>query len=226
LADQKQTKELESELNEYFSNDSSRSLIPPWLQDDRRTAEQRAAHQLARKTYLRAQTVKWDGFSDPKMRALQKRIGQAYQQGNGAEVTALTRQMTELAEDLGKQRLNRLKSGEEGPMDAAVIEQFNSIPAITTETNQEVTERALQEIARRMGQLPLVNGRVIPSEDRFSTRGGLVSSKGRTLQLSWLYFQRISDGAPALIDWLCGRGCTDLKYDIRSGTGSNRDEEE
>ncbi len=226
LADERLTKELENELKEYLSNDSSRSLIPPWLPDDRRTPEQRTAHQLARKTCLRAQTGKWDGYSDPRMRALQKRIGQAQRQGDGAEATALTREMTDLAEDSGKQRLNRLKTGAEGPMDAAVIDLFNTIPAFTTRTNQDVTTRILQEIAQRMGQLPLVNGRVTPGEDRFSTRGGMVSGKARALHLSWLSFQRISDGAPALIDWLCGKGCTDLKYDIRSGTGSDRDEEE
>lgn len=226
MADEELSKELEGELSEYLSNDSSPSLIPPWHPDDRRTPEQRAAHQLARRTYLRAQTEKWDGYTDPKMRALQKRISQAQRQGNGAEATALTREMTELAEDLGKQRLNRLKAGEEGPMDAVVIDLLNTMPAITTRTNQDVATRILQEIGQRMGQLPLVNGRVTPNEDRFSTRGGLVSSKGRALHLGWVSFQRISDGAPALIDWLCGRGCTDLKYDILSGTGSDRDEDE
>ena len=226
LIDETRAKELESELNEYFYNDSTRSLIPPWLPDDRRTAEQRAAHQLARKTYLRAQNGKWDGYTDAKMLALQKRIASAQRQGDEAEVKTLTQQMTGLAEDLGKQRLNRLKAGEEGPMDTAVIDLFNSLPAITTRTNQDVTKTILQEIAQRMGQLPLMNDRVAPSDDRFSTSGGSVSSKGRTLLLNWISFKRISDGAPALIDWLCGRGCTDLKYDIRSGTGSNRDEEE
>jgi hypothetical protein len=83
-----------------------------------------------------------------------------------------------------------------------------------------------QEIARRMGQLPLVNGRVAPGEDRFATRGGSASSKGPTLRLSWMTFSRIRDGAPVLIDWLCAKGGTDLKYEMHSGTALEADEEE
>ena len=52
------------------------------------------------------------------------------------------------------------------------------------------------------------------------------TSKGRTLNLSWMSFRRVSDGAPALIDWLGDKGYTDLKYDIRSGTAIDVDEEE
>ena len=63
-------------------------------------------------------------------------------------------------------------------------------------------------------------------EDRFSTRGGLVLSRGRTLHLNWVTFRRVSDGAPALVDWLCGQGCTDLKYDIRASTGVGSEEDE
>jgi Zn-dependent protease len=224
--DDKSAKEIETELTEYFSNDTGRSLIPPWLPGDRRTAEQRAAHQLARKTHLRAQAGKWDGYNDPKMIALQKRISEARRQGDDAEATALTQQLTELAEDLGKQRLNKLKAGEEGPVDATIIDLFNALPPISTRTNREAFRKTQQEISRRMGQLPLVNDRGASSDGRFSTRGGLVSSKGRALHLSWLSFQRLSDGAPALIDWLCAKGCADLKYDLRSGAELDSGEED
>ena len=224
LANESLAKELETELNEYFSNDSTQSLIPPWLPRDRRTAEERAAHRLARKTYLRAQTEKWEGYSDPKVSALQKRIAEARRQGDEAEARTLTQQMTELANELGRQRLNKLKSGEEGPMDTAVIDLLNTLPATMTKTNRDAHGKVLEEIAHRLGQLSRVNDGMAPSDHRFSTRGGSVRSKGHTLHLGWLSFKSISEGAPALIDWLCAKGCTDLKYDIRSGTGFDQDE--
>jgi Zn-dependent protease len=218
--------ELESELNEYFHNDSTQSLIPPWIPDDRRSPEQHAAHQLARKTYLRAQRGRWDGYADPKMQELQKQIGEAQRQGDKSEVTRLTRQMTELVEDLERQRLNKLKSGTDGPVDVEVIDLFAALPAMNTKTNRDGMMRTLQEIARRMGQLPLENNRVTPGADRFATHGGWASSKGRLVHLSLLSFRRIRDGAPALIDWLCAKGCTDLKYEMHSGTAPDPDEAE
>jgi hypothetical protein len=110
-------------------------------------------------------------------------------------------------------------------MDAAVIDLFSAMTALTTRTNQEVTRRVPQQIAERMGQLPLVNGRVTSSGKRFSTRGGTVFREGRTLHLSWVSFQRISDGAPALTDRLWAKGSADLKYDLRSSAAFDAGEE-
>ena len=76
-----------------------------------------------------------------------------------------------------------------------------------------------------MGQLPCVNGVVNSDADRFSARAGIVSSKERTLQLGWASFTRISDGPPALLDWLCAKGGVDFKYDVLAGTGPDTDEE-
>lgn len=226
LANEKVAKEIESELGEYFSSDSTRTLIPPWLPDDRRTAEVRAAHQLARKTYWKAQTGKWAGYTNANIGTLQKKIAKAQRQGDQAEVTVLTKQMTELVDNLATERLKKLKAGEEGQMDPAVIDLFNELQTFNTKTNWDATRRIVQEIAVRMGQLALVDGRVTPNDDRFSSRGGSASSEGRTLQLRWISFKRISEGAPALIDWLCAKGCTDLKYELHSGFGLDPEDEQ
>jgi Zn-dependent protease len=231
VASLEQVKALQSELNEYLSNDSTRSLIPPWLPGDRRTAEQRAAHQLARKTCLKAQAARWQGHSDPRMTALQKKIAEARRQGDEAEVTVLNKQFADLSDKLAKERLklakerlNQLKSGQEGPVDPVMIDLRSALPGLTTVTNDSKT--TLQAIAQRMGQLPLVDGHVAAGEDRFSARGGSVFSQGRTLHLNWVCFRCVSEGAPALVDWLCRQGCTDLKYDIRAGAGGSPEEDE
>ena len=226
LADQKLAEKAERELEEYLSNDSTRTLIPPWLPEDRRTEQQRMAHQLARRTYLKAQAGKWGAFADPRMRAMQKRIAEAKRQGDDTEATALSNRMLELSSELEKERLENLKAGKEGPMDAAVIDLVKAMPTFSTRTNRELTRTITQEIARHMGQLPLVDGRVPPYDGRFSTHGGSVIRTGRTLHLSWMSFRCISDGAPALISWLCAKGCTDLKYDLPSSTDLDPSEEE
>jgi Zn-dependent protease len=221
-----QAKALQSELDEYLSNDATRSLVPPWFPGDRRTAEQRAAHQLARQTCLKAQAVRWQGYSDPQMIRLQKQIGEAQRQGDEVKVAGLTKQAAGLANDLGKQRLAKLKSGQEGPVDPVVVDLCRASPAPTASTNQDAFLRNLQEIAQRMGQLPLVDGHVAAGEDRFTARGGSVLNQGRTLHLNWLSFRRVSEGAPALVDWLCRQGCTDFKYDLSAGTGGSGEEDQ
>ncbi len=84
----------------------------------------------------------------------------------------------------------------------------------------------LREIARRMGQLPNLNGVVTAAVDRFSARTGFVSATGPILQLHWATFTRISDGAAALLDWLCAKGGAGFKYDILAGTDLGADESE
>ena len=225
-ATEEQAKAIEQELNEYLENNSTRSLIPPWHPGDRRTAAERTAHQLARKTRLKVQAVRWEGYSDPRMRALQKKIAEAQRQGDETEVEALTRQVTALVEEVGKQRMNKLKSGQEGPVDPVVIDLCSALPTVTTATNQDASRQILQQLAQRMGQLPLVDNHVAAADDRFCAQSGTVYTQGRAVHLNWLSFRRLNDAAPALVDWLCGKGCTDLKYDIRPGTAGGLEEDE
>jgi hypothetical protein len=50
--------------------------------------------------------------------------------------------------------------------------------------------------------LPMIGAVADPVKGRFSTSMGSVFRKGQTVQLSWVSFSRVSDGAPALVDWL------------------------
>ena len=225
VATPEQAKALQSELNEDLSNDSTRSLAPSVFRGspDRRTTD---SPPTCSENLPEGADCPLAGVSDPQMTALQKKITEARRQGDEAEVAGLTRQVADLSDKLGKERLNKLKSGQEGPVDPVVVDLCSASPPLTTGTNQAASKRNLQEIAQRMGQLPLVDGHVVAGEDRFSVRGGSAFSQGRTVHLSWMSLCGVSEGAPALVDWLCLRGCTDFKYDIHAGTGGSPEEDE
>ena len=226
LPTEKQAKEMEDELMEYFSGNLGLSLIPPWHPDDRRSPDQRAAHQLARKSYLKAQASQWSEYQDPKIRALQKQINEARRQGDEVEAAALRKQVESLSADLARARLENLKAGKEGPMDSTIIDLYASSIRSIAATNFEAERKIMRDIAQRMGRLPDANGVVDPREDRFSTRSAFVLSTGKTLQVNWASFTRISDGAPALIDWLCAKGGAEFRYDIVSGASPIADGEQ
>ena len=223
LAEEKEAKELEEELKEYFSANRTGLLIPPWHPHDRRTPAQRAAHQLARKTYLKAQAERVAAYNDPSLHSLQKQLNAAKRQGDEAEAAALRQQLARLSAGLTKERMEKLKTGIEGPVDPAVLDLITLSTSMNA-TNREAKQKLARDLAEQMGPAPGVNGVVDSVENRFSTRAGIVSRKGRTLQLSWASFRRISDGAPVLLDWLCAKGGTDFKYDLRAGASYSTDE--
>ena len=50
---------------------------------------------------------------------------------------------------------------------------------------------------------------------------GLASRNKLRVEVAYVTFKRVADGAPAQVDWLCDQGCTDFKYDFQAGAGSD-----
>ncbi len=70
-----------------------------------------------------------------------------------------------------------------------------------------------------MGQLPLRDERPALADERYSSQGGSVTRNGLILTFRWLMFRQVFDGAPAFADWLCSKGCIDMRYDLQMGGG-------
>jgi len=85
----------------------------------------------------------------------------------------------------------------------------------------EDDQRAYADWARRMGerlgQLPLEGDGPKPGAGRFSASGGEVTRTGLFVQIEYLAFDRLVDGPPAMVRWLCDQDCAGLKYEITSG---------
>jgi Zn-dependent protease len=212
---------ITNELNGYWGTLRDVSLVPPWLPQDNRSAEARARHQLARQTYIQLEEAQFQGYggTESELIALQKKVASARRQGEQAEADALRQQIRDLMETAAKKNVERVRNGERGEVDTRVVDWFIARSASASRTN-EPDEKATLEMAQRMGQLPLVNGHASPNDERYSTHGGLATRKDLRLHLEWVTFNRVSDGAPALVEWLCDKGCVDFKYELTTSLGS------
>jgi hypothetical protein len=76
-----------------------------------------------------------------------------------------------------------------------------------------------------MGQLPLQNGKPAEADLQWSADGGHCKRAGLLLTFNFLVFDRVDQGAPAMIHWLSQRGCEGFKYSLDSGLlGAGGDE--
>jgi hypothetical protein len=89
-----------------------------------------------------------------------------------------------------------------------------------------VDQLVFGEIAERMGRLPLINGHPTLEANRFAVSFGSASRNGKIVEIDFITFKSLPDGAPALVEWLCSQGCTNLKYGLSQGFDQDREPEE
>jgi Zn-dependent protease len=208
-------REIESELEGYLSTLEDVSLIPPWYPSENRSPEERAQHQLARKTYLILQRAEYPDDDGPELKELQKKLVAAMREADQAEADAIRKKINQRSETLRKKAFEEIRNGSKGPVDTNLANLFIAAHSSSDGLN-ETNREPILKMARCMGQLPLVNDNASPNDERFSANRGLVSRTGTTLQLNWLRFNRTIDGAPVLVEWLCNKGCTDFKYNFNA----------
>jgi hypothetical protein len=96
------------------------------------------------------------------------------------------------------------------------------------DTDEAAQQEATQEYqkqhtawSRRMGellgQLPWEGDGVNLDQRRFSVSGGGVTRTGLMVQVDVMAFDRLVDGPPALVRWLCSQDCVGLKYQFSMG---------
>jgi Zn-dependent protease len=221
LAPDLQTAEtIENELNGYFGTLSGESLVPPWIPQDSRSAEERHQHQVARQTYLALQKTQYEGYENAEVKKLEKQIAAAVRQGDQAEANALRASLRELTLKLRVANMERVRDGKGGSIDAKVADLLIAITADEGKTNA-AHSGLVTDMAQRMGQLPRENGIVPPTANRFSAQMGMVSHDKLRIHLVYVSFEQVADGAPALVQWLCDKGCSDFKYGFSAGAGLN-----
>jgi Zn-dependent protease len=216
--DNKTAAALFDELEGHFSTLPYKGLVPPWFPQDPRSALERARQDLARQTYLTLERRQLENLNEGEQSALEKRITVARTQGDKAEVKALVKRMEQLAQQTRTRNLERARQGEYGPVDTNLVALFIAAAAEEPGTNG-AHARLVDQMAQRMGQLPLAQGQPTPEAAAFLTRSGMVSRDKLQIRLMWVSFRSLADGAPALVQWLCDKGCGDFKYEFHPGTG-------
>ena len=79
------------------------------------------------------------------------------------------------------------------------------------------------QLSERMGQIASVNGQPTAGAERFSTMVGFGTVVGTQIRFDGLLFLQPAEGAPALVDWLRSRGCSDFRYEFHTRQGREDD---
>jgi Zn-dependent protease len=210
-----------SELNGYFTTLPEAALVPPWQPNDSRPPVERARNELARQTYTKLRQMQMESYEDAGLPGLETKLDTARTQGDQSAVTALRGQIKSMMDNLAKQNLERVRSGAEGLVDTNVVDLFIPLNENGAATNWVASDESRRALAQLMGQLPLVNGRADPADERFAARYGMATSKRLLVNVTFVSFHRIVDGPQALANWLYVKRCIGFRYDFQAGMAAD-----
>jgi hypothetical protein len=217
--------EIVQQGREYFRANTGTFVIPPWSTLQTISPAQRKA----RRTYLAIQDTQ-NVYDDPRFAELTESIRVAMRSGDSAAITGLTAQQGKLAEKLQSEKLDGIRMNE-ALYDPQVVDHYLAAPSWTdpdTEDEQaaapeldfvEMTQAWARKMGDLLGQLTMDGDEPAPHALSETTDMGTVESIGPVVTFQFVIFRRVDRGAPLLANWLCRRGCTDLKYSLSSGAG-------
>lgn len=224
---------LEQELQEYFSA-SSMQTIPPWQNNDRRNQAERDLHRKARRTYLRCLKVINEPIDDPELKDLQKQQVAAARRQDNAKIQELTKRSVDLRHQHQRARLEQLKNTRDPELDADVIDTFTLTQLVFEPLGDKPTDEQFNQhqlnhqrrqlaIGKLLGQFPMEDDKPVQGADRDAANYGHAQRAGMLFRLS-IHYRDLFEGLPATAEWLCARGCIDIKFNARAIGGEVDDE--
>jgi Zn-dependent protease len=217
---------IHEELDGYLGQTAYMHLVAPWSPA---FDAERAQFQKARRTYSRVQNVEFNSYTNAQLRTLAKRIAQARRAGDSAKVARLTEEETATRAKVRSAAIEALRA--EGPdnVDLAVVDEYVKNSARDHQKARDYIAE-MRKFGARLGQLPLAGDKPDPSATRASMLYGSSERTGLLINIYGATFYDPGEGVPALIDWLCRRGCIAFTYDFHlhhspfDDPGENEDE--
>jgi hypothetical protein len=201
---------LANELEAYLEPAPYFLVVPSWIPQPHVTDEQDAAQQRARRTFREIQRTKALVYNHPEYQKLTRQVLSTYRQKRKTEHRTLVKKMPELARELTQQELINLKDRHDD-FDATLIDLYLHEPDPTAEA---VHAEWQTKVAERIGEAPQTDGLPASADGWFAMRYGQVKRDGATLRFEYLTFRRTDLGLPAFADFLCSRGCSNIRYTI------------
>jgi Zn-dependent protease len=207
---------LATSLNDFFSLTASYGkLIPPWQSNDPRTPEQKAAHDLARKTYRRIeQEFESKLASDPELLKLQQQVSSRNATQSLKESTSVYTQILERRAQLRSAAANQVKA--EPGVDTALPDLYLADWIEVTAPIQQVKAypQGFQRMSRtlkRMGTMQELAGSGPAASARYAT----VETINNTVSIT-ISFDDPIQGPPAFIKWLESQNFTLVSVGIEN----------
>jgi Zn-dependent protease len=214
---------LVDEMNEYLQVASFGDLITPWSPLAANADYNR--HRQARQNWgriIRETAVDWQ---DPKLKAINNKFMVATRRGSTTEKERLAAERDDYMRKHAEQARARLKADSASGIDPALVELHARWAALSY-TNRVERLALNEQIAALLGPVPRVAGQPDPTEAARGMSFGHVTRTGLLIELGWASFKDTAIGLPALAEWLCAKGCLDLRYDFGGPGLPYGDEEE
>lgn len=196
--DERTARALHDQLSDYLQLPLSQPLIAPWSKPSTLTA----AQQLARRTYLRLESVSGDDL--PEAKDMRRKISEARRAGDQAEARALIAKYPGVLRDLRRKQIARLADDASGEIDTDLVKRYLDLPPSGTPAG--IGEKAQRELAPSLGL-------VSPGSPGDGASAGYVTRAGKRLRIEALSFDDPALGVEALAAWLRSMGCSTLRYD-------------
>jgi hypothetical protein len=155
------------------------------------------------------------GFSwdDSRLKDLEKQIIAARRRGALSEVERLSAVQRDRIRELHVLAHEQAKTNRLMNVDLNLIDLHRQV-SLLDYTNRVERSTLMKEVAHRLGAIPRTQDGTRPDPSAVSQGAfsGLVTARGASLEIRWIQFDDPVVGIPAFAEWLCSRGCRDLRY--------------
>lgn len=217
--------QITSDLDQYLTATyTATNLIPPWSPTQTLTDDQR----LARRTLDGVQLFE-DDMSEgqdqeleqlyARQQRLMSDIREMIRRGDSKDLEKARKEINTLGKQIQQRQFDVLKNS--GEFDNELIDLYATQPSYPDgdvadgekiDAYRAEMQTWRQEMAQRLGALPVTTEVTRSPLLRYAAHGGGASRAGLLLRLDYVRFHRPIDGVTALTDWLCSQNCIDLKY--------------
>ncbi len=208
-------------------------IVPdaPWHPESPPTPED----QHARESFARLMDME-EVYDDPRYKRLSEQISAAYDREDESRAGELEQELESMRKVIQEERLDEFRKKATNERDRDLIELCGRQPSFDFELNESAEsgkpepeaaraarEEAAEEYQKQLDawqdELAEMLGGTArnhdPGEsgtDRFGIEGGTIERNGRVIEMEYVSVSCPVDAAPAIVRWLDGQGCTEIKY--------------
>lgn len=209
------------ELGEYFHAASTMRLIAPWSPEAR--GAKYAEFRKARAAWQKIGAETGGLYTNKSYTAYAAKIRSATRRGASAEAKKLSDEQDRKLKELRAQALERFIASPSS-LEGSLAGLYGKLEDLSY-TNRIERQKLLREVAAKLGEVPYVNDKPEPKAISYCATSGFAEMHDLLCEVRWTSFGD-PQGIVSLTEWLCGKGCLQLKYDLQSGGWASSDEDE
>lgn len=156
-------------------------------------------------------------WKHPSIRSNTLAINAAAKRGATEEIKRLSKRNDELMKELNAETRARVRENPPPNADGALVDLHIRMLELSY-TNRTERSALFRETAARLGPIPHEGDTPTRAARALTATYGGAAQHGMLVEVSWMSLVDPTKGAPALLDWLCAKGCRQFKYDFE-GSG-------